>query len=62
MAKTNSKGYFCDIPCGFQNSKCQNFLCARCATAVMRLKPNTEYPDVKVVHNSRDIPPAKGKD
>lgn len=62
MAKTNSKGYFCNIPCGFRNSKCQNFFCAGCASAGMRLKPNTEYPDVKVVHDSPDISSAKGKD
>lgn len=47
--KTNDKGYFCDIPCGLLNSDCQNFFCAGCATAGMRLKPNTEYPDVRLV-------------
>lgn len=50
MAKTNDKGYFCDVPCGFMNSKCQNFFCAGCASAGIRLAPNTEYPEYKKVH------------
>lgn len=50
MAKTNSKGYFCDVPCGFMNSMCQNFFCAGCASAGIKLAPNTEYPDVKRVN------------
>lgn len=44
MAKTNAKGYFCDYPCGFSQSKCQNFFCAGCASVRMPLRPNTEYP------------------
>ena len=45
MAKTNVKGYFCDVPCGMMNSKCQNFFSAGCASAGIPLKPNTEYPE-----------------
>ena len=51
MAKTNNQGYFCDIPCGFRNDKCQNFVCAGCASAGMRLLPNTEYPEFKKINN-----------
>lgn len=58
MAKTNSKGYFCDFPCGFRNIKCQNFFCGGCASAGMRLAPNTEYPHVKLVSAKKE----KGKD
>ncbi len=45
MAKTNAKGYFCDYPCVFLHSKCQNFFCSGCASAGMPLSPNTEYPE-----------------
>ncbi len=54
MAKTNSIGYFCDIPCGFQNSKCKNFFCAGCASAGMPLRPNTEYPEFTKAHVNED--------
>ena len=54
MAKTNAKGFFCDHPCGFMSSKCQNFFCAGCASAGMKLHPNTEYPDVKVMQLGSD--------
>ena len=54
MAKTNSKGYFCDVPCGFMNAACENFFCAGCAAAGMPLPPNTEYPDVKKMHRGED--------
>lgn len=54
MAKTNSKGYFCDVPCGFMNSMCQNFFCAGCASAGMKLAPNTEYPEIERVEKDQD--------
>lgn len=54
MAKTNAKGFFCDHHCGFMNSNCQNFFCAGCASAGMKLQPNTEYPDVKVMQLGSD--------
>lgn len=54
MAKTNSKGYFCDVPCGFMNAACENFFCAGCAAAGMPLPPNTEYTDVKKMHRGED--------
>lgn len=49
MAKTNARGYFCDVPCGFLKSKCKNFFCAGCASAGIPLAPNTEYPEYKRV-------------
>ena len=49
MAKTNEKGYFCDQPCGFRNPNCRLFFAAGCASAGMRLQPNTEYPEVKMI-------------
>ncbi len=53
MAKTNAKGFFCDYPCGFSQSKCQLFFCAGCASAGMPLSPNTEYPEYsKISSNS----------
>lgn len=54
MAKTNEKGYFCDYPCGLMNARCENFFCAGCASAGMRLAPNTEYPEVKVMQLGDD--------
>ncbi len=47
MAKTNAKGFFCDYPCGFSQSKCQIFFCAGCASGGIPLKPNTEYPEYR---------------
>lgn len=57
MAKTNNKGYFCDVPCGFMNAECVNFFCAGCASAGMPLSPNTEYPDVKKMRRGEDGEP-----
>lgn len=45
MAKTNSKGFFCDHPCGCASIKCQICFCAGCATGGIPLIPNTEYPE-----------------
>ena len=49
MAKTNARGYFCDVACGFLNPCCKIFFGAGCAAAGMPLKPNTEYPEYKRV-------------
>ena len=54
MAKTNSKGFFCDVPCGMMNAVCENFFCAGCASAGIRLLPNAEYPDVKKMRRGED--------
>lgn len=54
MAKTNKYGYFCDVPCGFSNEKCQIFFCAGCASAGMKLAPNTEYPEYTIKHNDEN--------
>lgn len=54
MAKTNDKGYFCDVPCGFMNSRCQNFFRKGCASAGMRLIPNTEYPEYTRVYVEKE--------
>lgn len=54
MAMTNSQGYFCDVPCGMMNSRCENFFRAGCASAGMKLRPNTEYPEYHKVHIMKD--------
>lgn len=48
MAKTNSKGFFCDFPCGMRNPNCQIFFTAGCATGGIARRPNTEYPEITI--------------